>query len=50
LPAASEEALAKKLAKEQQQREGADAMAEYRARQRVDAAQDCTATSAAIGA
>jgi len=35
LPAVSEEAVARKLGKEQQQREGVDAMAEYRARQRA---------------
>jgi hypothetical protein len=35
LPAVSEEALAKRLAKEQQRREGEDAMVEYKARQRA---------------
>ena len=35
LPAVSEEALAKRLAKEPQHREGEDAMAEYKARQRA---------------
>ena len=34
-PAVSEEALAKRLAKEAQHREGEDAMVEYKARQRA---------------